>query len=260
MNPTATNHGPLSAALDRAVADVRELKENWVREAHSPTRGATDISPLVQGWRGSEPVVLMTPTEIARDDALYAARFAAVAFGCDILAFTVEGWQPTDPERNPATGRPWGPGELERAVEDEGALEAGWVTEALTTHVVNRAGDVLGALLPYRVDRRMSSLGITSYNLEWGPQPDLPQDATWGGYVIDSLVQYMQEPPMDVVMAKAGMPPARAFGLNAEEARAHIDCAIMKVLRHSFDGSVMLLADSEARASVIEHSLAGYGS
>jgi hypothetical protein len=249
----------LSAALEHAVRGARRLKEAQVRDTHDPTRGATDISPVIQGWRGAQPVVLLAPARVNRDDALYAARLAAVGFGCDILSFTVEGWQAADPERNPTTGKLWGPGEMQRAVEEEGALEAGWITEALTTNVVNRAGDVLGAVLPYRVDPRVSALDITSYGLEWGQQPDLAQEAEWGGLVVDHLVDFMNEPPVDALMAQADLPPADSFRLSDEEARAHIDCAVVKTLRRSgFEGAVMLQADSPVRASVIERSLVGY--
>jgi hypothetical protein len=260
MKMRETDLGPLPAALEHAVRGARRLKEAQVRDTHDPSRGATDIAPVVQGWRGSQPVVLLAPARMNPDDALYAARLAAVGFGCDILSFTTEGWQAADPERNPTTGRPWGPGEMQRAVEEEGALEAGWITEALTTNVVNRAGDVLGAVLPYRVDRRLSALGITSYSLQWGQQPNLSRDAEWGGLLVDHLVEFMNEPPVDALMAQADLPSADSLGLSGEEARAHIDCAVVKTLRSSgFEGAVMLQADSPVRASVIERSLVGYG-
>ena len=263
MSTTSTNHtsavSPLSAALEHAVREARRLKEAQVRDTHDPARGATDISPVVQGWRGSQPVVLLAPARVNRDDALHAARLAAVGFGCDVLSFTADGWQAADPARNPTTGKPWGPGEMQRAAEEEGALEAGWITEALTVNVVNRAGDVLGAALPYRVDQRVSALGITSYALQWGQQPALSPKNGWGGLVVDYLVEFMNEPPVDALMAQAGLPSGESFGLSDEEARAHIDCAVVKTLRRSgFQGALMLLADSPVRASVIERSLAGF--
>lgn len=250
----------LSAALDHAVREARRLKEAHVRDTHDPARRATDIAPVVLGWRGSQPVVLLAPARVNRDDALHATRLAAIGFGCDVLSVTTEGWVPANSKRNPTTGKPWGPGEMQRAVEEEGALEAGWITEALTTNVVNRAGDVLGALLPYRVDRRVSALGITSYDLEWAQQPALSPKNGWGGLVVDYLVEFMNEPPVDALMAQAGLPSGESYGMSDEEARAHIDCAVVKTLRRSgFDGAVMLLADSPVRASVIDRSLVGFG-
>jgi hypothetical protein len=249
----------LSVALEHAVREARRLKEAHVRATHDSAPGAADISPVIQGWRGSQPVVVLAPARVNRDDALHAARLAAVGFGCDVLSFTADGWEAADSERSPTTGKPWRPGEMQRAVEEDGALEAGRISEALTTLVVNRAGDVRGALLPYRVDRKLSCLGIASYELAWQEEPPLAQNVTWGGLVVDYLVDFMNEPSVDALMARHGIPLAESFGLSGEEARAHMDCAALKTLRSSgFDGEATLLANSAARASVIERSLSGY--
>jgi hypothetical protein len=78
--------------------------------------------------------------------------------------------------------------------------------------------------------------------------------------VVDYLVEAMKETPVDALMAQAGLPPAESFGLSDEEARAHMDCAVMKTLRRSgFDGEAVLLADTASRASVIERSLSSFG-
>ncbi|MGR7027232.1 hypothetical protein [Geodermatophilus sp. URMC 62] len=245
----------MSAALEHAVDYARQHKEAWVQETHSAVRGATDMAPLIHGWRGGERVALLAPARVNRDDALHAARLAAVGFGCDIVSYTTESWQ-TSVECNPTTASPWGPGEMQHAVDEHNALEAGWITETLVTHVINRAGDVLGAFLPYRVTRRVSALGITSYALAW-QEPASPSDGEWSGLVVDSLVGFMKEPTTAAVLARAGvMPSAQEFGLSDEEARAHMDCALVKTLHRSdYEGSLMLLADSAVRASVIEHSL-----
>ena len=251
MNP---HEMALSAALDLAVRDARSLKEARVRDCHSAVREATDIPPLILGWRGPEAVVLLSPAQVNRDDALNAARLAAVWFSCDIVACSTDSWQ-SGTDHNPTTGKPWMHGEMQRAAEEDGALEAGWVTQALTTWVINRSGDMRGACLPYRVTQRLSSLGIPSHELTW--QPAMPSDAKWSGLVIDRIVEFMNEPTTDEVLTRAGvMPAAREFGLSDEEARAHMDCAFVKTLHRSgFEGSVMLLADTAVRASVIEGSL-----
>lgn len=255
----------LSAVLERSIARAVDQKEERAKAARTPRQA--DLGPVVQGWRGTEPVALFLPRHIDRDQALIAARAAAVGFGCDIIAVTSDGWAPTKDhvEANPVTGEDWGPGEMQALVEEHQGIERGIIREALTTIVVNRAGDVAGAVRPYLVSPDPAAAGRPRMQVAWEEGYDQQFD-DMRGVIPSALHSFMAEVPADILMARAGVDPAD-FGLDAMAARAHFDCAVVKALLHgttglraafeatSFEGIVMLLADDPARAEVIERSL-----
>jgi hypothetical protein len=257
----------LQEVLDRATAQARDVKEQKVRDAQGdPDRTACTILNVVHAYRGEEPVALLMPTgEVSGDTILRAAHVAALGFGADVLAVTSEGWMPTAGHQliNPRTGRQWQRGEMQEAVEEHGALESGTMTEVLTTVVVNRAGDVAGAAQTFRVRGRTTALGIAAWDLEW--TDELPPEARgksagWGGRIPETLAEIMEEVPVDVLLARVSKLRAADYGLTEVQARAHMDCAVVKTLtRTGFEGAVLLQADSPERAAVIEASLGHLG-
>lgn len=254
--------------LDASVRRARAIKEE--EAARARRRDSTDIRPLVEGWRGDEPVVVLVPQDVDRDQALQAARIEATAFGCDAIAFTTEGWAATGEyvDRNPVTGKPWGPGEMQRAVEQHGAREKGWIREGLSTFVVNRAGDMVGRMSFYRVVER-DPRAYRPWAVEWDTEPeeagrtiDSREEGNRAtGLVPETLVSYMNETTLDVFVAKVEALLGReGFGLTPTQARAYLDAATIKSLPSlGWTGAAMLMSDDKERAAVLSESLSGYG-
>lgn len=249
---------------ERAAEKARALKEAQVAEAagEKPESGGparTDIRAVIEGFRGTEMVVVMIPARIHRDDALAAARWAALGFECDTIAMTTEAWHPAEEftRRNPITGESWGAGEMQQVAESHDGLARGWLVENLSTWVVNRAGDVIDVCQDYRISRSGYGKKTTRYEIEWIGEPMFSDTlkAQVMGLIPESLVRYMNAPSAGHFLAQAGLSFAD-FNLDHEEGRAHADCAIVKALPVvGFQGAVLLQADTEKRRAIIEESL-----
>lgn len=261
-------------ALEHAMKRARELKEDRVKADTEGTLGSADIHGIIEGYRGNSPVVVMMPMRIDRDAALHAVRIAATGFGCDVIAMTTESWHPTEDYNlyNPITGERktieqarkgggvWGPGAMQDAAENHGALEKGWMRACLMTMVVNRAGDIASGTVDYQVAHRTTVLGINSSTIEWVGEPlilsTMKEGAQNSGVIPEAMVEFMNEEPADVLIQKAGLTPG-LFGLTPQQAQAHTDCAMVKYVlaRSGFEGAVMLAADNEERREIIKRSL-----
>jgi hypothetical protein len=136
--------------LQAVTALARDLREQTAR------RGRVTISAHVLAYRGLEPVAAVVVAQHQRDRVLEAADIAARGFGADAIALVMDTWCATDDFAlySPLTGQSWGPGEMQHAAEDHGAVEKGWLSDALLVTVHNRAGDVAAVTLPYRIASR----------------------------------------------------------------------------------------------------------
>lgn len=255
-----TETSPLRRKMDRAIKIARTMKEVKVADVRrrSPRRlWETDIHPLIEGWRGEEPVVGMITEQIDRDQALLSARHLIKGFGLDTVVLVTEGWHPVGEynEANPMTGKRWAPGEMQDAAEHHDALGRGWLMEAINVIAVNRAGDMALRVQDYTITQRE---GPTRVELAWGESLDSDEgDAVAGGHVPSSLARYMNETPMDVLAARAGLDPAE-FGLtDPEEIRAHLDCATVRVMSAAgaFGGVMLLAVPGSVRSKIINDSL-----
>lgn len=254
--PEPTEPSPLRRKLDRALSVAQSMKEAQVATVRrrNPRRlWETDLRPLIEGWRGEEPVCSIITAEIDRDQALRAARAVIRGFGADSLVVITEGWHPAQEytTTNPRTGRPWEHGQMQDLAEHHDALGRGWLIESLNVLAVNRAHDLAMGTQDYRVVQHEAPARL---EIEWGEllSNDF-HDAKVAGYVPASLARYMDEVPIDVLAARAGI-VAEEFGVDDPEAvRAHLDCATVRSLPAlGVEGSVMLLADEgSVRQSII---------
>lgn len=252
----------LAEKRDQAMDIAKFMKTKSVESCTVPRVNSgpeMDLLPTIQGFRGDDAVVVLMTADIDRDDALHAARICAVVFGCDAVTMVTEGWHPS-PEHgliNPVTGKEWERGEMQDVVENHDGLTRGWLTEGLTCTAANAAGDSTGAVQDYVIHEDNGPDGVT-HTIEW-KEPFLPDDVVFGGYVVESLVSFMNDPNVYHSMAKTGV-TGESFGLTAEEAQAHQDCAAVKFLTSSgFRGSALLMAESEARRRIIDRSLGTSG-
>lgn len=242
---------------NEAADQARRIKEMAAADSHSAD-DRPELRPSIQGWRGLAPVVLMIPSQVDRDEGLKAAWIAATGFGCDSIAFTVDTWSART-RTNPVTGKPWGPREMQDVVHNHDGMAKGWITEGLSTFVVNRAGDLASVMQQYRLDGHTNALGIHRWSIEWGERysnaerggPDKVE-----GVVPEALLRYMNEPTMMQSIGRAGI-LARDFGLDDVEAQAHADCAVIKSLPMTgvWEGAAMLMSDDPRRAAIIDESL-----
>lgn len=248
----------LRKMCDEAAAMAKGLKEDEVAGTHVENRVATSINPVIQGWRGLAPVVVMFPVDVDRDQALRAAFICATGFGCDTIAMTTDAWTAAS-DTNPVTGKDWRQGEMQDVVHNHQGIEKGWIKESLTTQAVNRAGDVAGTHQGYTATMRRSALGIVSWSLVWDEAVALGVGGVEGsrneGLIVRELVAYMNRRTSGQFLASLGVTGAQ-FGLDEVEAQAHADCAIVKALTMAgFEGAVMLMSDDDRRAKILDESL-----
>lgn len=246
----------IQEALDKATTGARFVKERHVRDVKGRP-GRTDINTFIECYRGNHLVatVMLRPD---RDAMLEAAWFASRGFSADVVSVTMETWQRAakfgpdgEPESmvNPLTGRPIEQGDLGDLAMNHDGIARGWVVEALVTQVLNRAGDTLAAVQPYRIEGRQ---------VEWleppggGEQPD-----RFEGFVPDELGRAMQETTLDQIIGATGLSLGAIPGLSEEQARAHADIATVKVLGEKMaDRDVMVMLAAE-RGTVREQVIRG---
>lgn len=227
----------IQQAAEFAVRSARRAKEDQARKRDS------DLPVSLFAYRGQDLVAMVWPTDGTRDKTLAAVRTVAVGFGADVLAMTMDTWQGTG-RTNPLTGKSWGAGDLQDLVENHDGYGRGWVTDAVSVLVYNRAGDRSATMLPYR---------IASRNVVWLDDRHLDTEDGYGGLVHEVLSAAMSGPTLDVLVARTGLTGAD-FGLDAEETLAHQDCAAAKLLLNRC--AVALAAEpNTVRAKIIRRSL-----
>lgn len=173
-------------------------------------RGPRDLLACIEAYRGNELVAVTVPERHDRDLILAAFRACAVGFDADALTVVFETYVASlqhegeldmdDPEAvaavaksmvNPLTGRQWGPGEMGDAVKNHGAIEKGWVSEAVSISCANRAGDVTLLQLPYRYSGK---------HLVWLPRVNMPVGAVSSGRMPDMMIAAMNAPSLGTVI------------------------------------------------------------
>lgn len=244
----------LKEIRESARATARQVKEAAVENA--TTREGTFIRPSVLGYRGNEPVILLISEQVDRDQGLAAVRLAAMGFGCDAVALVTDSWHAST-MTNPLTGKVWGPGEMQVAVEQHDGIERGWITEDLTTLVVNRAGDQSFGMDGFRIEQVGYGARTRHFRIEWVPTEwDGVEADKLDGKVPNALVRAMMETPLDVLAAKAGLSPAD-FDLDHVEGRAHMDCAVVRVMNATgiWAGAAVLMSNDPTRSEIIDESL-----
>lgn len=245
---------------DDAMQYARKRKEETVAESHDTDR--PDIPPMLTGWRGESPVATFMPVGGARDVILHAARILIAGMGCDVVSIATEAWTATDPETNPITGKRWESGQMEDVAYNHDGLAKGWITEMLNIMTVNRAGDLSSGLIKFTVTMKRSSLGIISWDLEWGDEVRMDstgegEDAI-AGVIPETLIELMNEVDVMTEFFSKGLPPEMVGDLTYEEQRAHADCTLIKMLpRFQYEGAAMLMSDNPERQAVLEESLRG---
>lgn len=178
--------------LELAVASVRHLKE------YVTANGPDDLHPIIEVWRGEDPIAVLTLRDIQRNEILHHAHMSVLGFDADALAITFEGYQGVgsafrNPNINPLTGKRWDFDEMQDVAINHDGIAKGWVAENLTTTIVNRAGDLAACHQAY---------GYREGRLVWGRAQSMTTlDEGWeGGGVIPRAMVKMMEAPSGSVL------------------------------------------------------------
>jgi hypothetical protein len=236
----------LDDAVDEAARMVRRIKEEMVRKH----KGRVDLETTIICYRGDDPVALITlPPH--RDAMLRIARIAAQGFGPDVMSVSHDTYlaqgRGEDAVKDPRTGEFWkaavgdGPGAMQTYVEEHGF--DGTVSEALITHVMNRAGDVQTIVRPYEVDGR---------TVTWTPLARDSKDMEFSGDVPDGLLAAMASMTVDQIV------PAWAYDLvdgDLERARWHMDMATLQVMEEKMRGSLPVVVQLFAKPGTPRHQM-----
>jgi hypothetical protein len=175
--------------LKHAAASARQVKERACRNRPA------DIQPYVCAYRGNDPIAMVTLQHHIRDEILNVALQSAAGFDADVLCLAFETYAAVslgdvdDTALNPRTGKEWGPGEMQELAEKYGGLEKGWVSEAVSVTVVNRAGDVAMLSQMYRYSGR--HLVWTDLMPNRAEPSDDGETKVFGGVMADALRQIM---------------------------------------------------------------------
>lgn len=136
--------------LETFIDVCKHTKESAVAAA---TNGEIDdVPPFVEFHRDGEPFMLFITAQIDRDMALTAIMLGVPIFAIDEMYLMFDAHMSRE-MNNPATGKPWGPGGMQKACDEDGACSLGVITDCLTFMSMTRDGEVSMANVPYHVDK-----------------------------------------------------------------------------------------------------------
>jgi hypothetical protein len=198
--------------VEFSAREAARLKESGcAREEHF------DIVPFLQFFKDGDLIGTFFARQIDRDQALAAIQMVTPLVGADLVCATLDA-HVTQSMVNPATGKPWGPHEMQNACDDEGACATGLLTDCLATMGVFRDGHV------EQVNHRYTG-HETIGTLKW-QDPDYMVESAEGkanlsGLVVDTMKHAMTQAHSAErftrtaeMLAKAkevGIPPLEAY-------------------------------------------------
>lgn len=197
--------------LARHVGFVKSTKEKLVREAGPGIQD--DICPIVVFERDGIQVAVCHAPQVDRDLGLAIASIGAPGYGADEMLFAVDAHYTTQP-LNPRTGKPWQPGEMQKACDHEGACDVGVTTDCLMVLTVNLAGEMRWMNVPYHVDK-------ATRETHWLDTEFMPEDLQLAGLVPDTLRDAMKRDRLPL--------EAPDGGVTRAEADAFVTAALMSM-------------------------------
>lgn len=190
--------------ITAASESTRRVKERACREGHC------DINPMIEVWRGADPVAIVSLSDHDRDEILSTAAVCASGFDADAIAIAFEGYAGVgtafrSPNINPMTGKRWRDQEMQEVVQKHNGIAMKWVTETVVVTVVNRAGDLATTCQPYVYSPQQ---GVT-----WGKAKDMStMNPNWTarGLVPEVMVEMMLAPSGGSMVPYSDVPMERA--------------------------------------------------
>lgn len=198
---------------------------------------------VVTANRGSQYVASFFPA--GRDQMLDTMRLAVGGFGCDRVAGTVDAYTSTSTRVpgtesdegpvDPDTGKPIGPGDLERAFQ----AKKPWVTETLMTSAVDRVEQrILTCTSPYRAEQRRIDFGETN------------NTGLTDGLIPNVLRQVLRTPDMMVEMRRILGQRLETFEMTPSQRRIHADVACLQFCAERDVPVFYAVADEETKAVI----------
>jgi hypothetical protein len=138
------------------LSEIREIlvKQTIQGKERICQKGAKDLRPVIDVYRGGEPVATIRITAAGGGQTLALVYGMAVTgFDADQGAYVMEtytnGPNLDPPDINPITGEGADATTLSTLFLRHDGGAKGWVSECLFIHVANKAGDIQVARLPY---------------------------------------------------------------------------------------------------------------
>jgi hypothetical protein len=154
-----------------------------------------EIVPVVEIYKDGNHILTAMPPVLDKNRALAIADICAGPIQPDLIVMTTDA-HTTNVPINPATGRPWGPGEMQNACDTDGACSTGLLIDCLLTSAV--FGDLHHEMLQQKYTGHEKAGGIQWHEPEHLRSGD---ELTPTGYLVDRLTDAMKH-------ARDGMSPA----------------------------------------------------
>jgi hypothetical protein len=238
--------------------------------------GNEDFVPFIlETWHIGEPIPSWTvwigsvPEGVEQKHcAMYAADIMCRATGCDYLLFSFDTHMSSEP-LNPTTGKPWGPGEMQRMCDAEGYCETGNIRDNLVVCVIRRSdGKLRFESIPYHFHKPN---GVDSEIMFWDNHlmtewPEEIESADMQGQMMgmipDKLRAAITAPLIrDLMKEKLGLDP-EVFGLEPSAERLHTIMAGVRILataaaQEKCETMFMsvLPANTEEEREILQHSV-----
>lgn len=219
--------------------------------------GISDMTPMIEGYRDGEMIAMVQPLQINRDDALSALPLLVGGLALDAVVLCLDSHYTTSPT-NPTTGKPWGPGEMQKACDEDGLCSTQIITDCLMVIEQHRDGYHRQVALPYHEDK-------DAKQVHWHDTESIfdseDSEGNVQGRIVDALNHAFGLQPMTLEFIRREDPVMYdAFvGLSDFAKRIHLDCVVAKELLATGRYGAMLNGTNEEGTEIIRQSFSRGG-
>lgn len=254
LNPRTPVEGEEQRILTESTERWKDLREQSLKDMES--RGTSDLAPMIEVYRDGRIVAVIQAFQVNRDLALDYLPLIVGGFAADAVVLCLDSHYTNNPT-NPATGQPWGPGEMQKACDEDGACSVGLITDCLMVIEQHRDGHHRQIALPYHEDK-------DARVVHWHDDESIFDSRDGSGQVegriVDALNHAFSLQPLTLTFIREEAPEImEGFDaeLDDEAKRVHMDCAMAKDLLSHGNHAVMLNGGSERGHQIIRESFAG---
>jgi hypothetical protein len=185
----------MSTCYDAAVETVVQAKEDAVAAMRDDDPG--DIAPFE---RDGQLLATARASDVDRDEGLAIALIGVSGYHADAVLWVADAHMTTEPI-NPNTGKPWGPGEMQNACDNDGACAVGLLRDCLLIVRYERGlGITHNTQMPYVVDKEARVV-------RWDSAERRPEPNTSQGFIVDVLADAFTNTPHRIELVAAGALP-----------------------------------------------------
>lgn len=219
-----------------------------MKESVSEPGDVRDILPLIDVRRDDMPVALITCPEVNRDAALQACSMAIPGWAADHVVLFLDTLT-VDPAFQEKFGRMPYAGEMQELKDSGRAYEMSLVTDAISIIEFWRDGRRRFTNIPYYVHDESGTIHWVD-DKGWCYDEGVDKETKAGGLVLDYLEEFFSKPVVttDTLPIKYEM-----FDISAEQARIHIDLALVRVLTEA-GYAVMFACPTELHEELLKNT------